>query len=135
MTDTKAERAEQERTTKPSGATGVTGRGAHVEGQMGEPHSPTGPNEVDGDPSGVIPPAEQVPPGEDQVGLIGGDAGEAQTSQTGNPNWPADKDRTQREEDARQARDANLGNPATNKAPARPAQATAQATAQTTSKR
>ena len=92
MTETKAERAEQERTTRPAGATGARGKGAHVEGQMGEPHSPTGPNEVDGDPSGVIPPAEQVPPGEDQPHLVGGDPGVPLTSQTGNPAIPAAKD-------------------------------------------
>jgi hypothetical protein len=78
--------AEQERTTKPTGGPAMPGqKAAHVEGQMGPPHSPSGPNEVDGDPSGVMPVAEQVPPGEDQVGLVGGDPGVPQTSQTGNP--------------------------------------------------
>ena len=80
--------AEQERTTKPTGGpAGPGAKGAHVEGQMGPPHSPTGPNETDGDPSGVLPPTPIEPPGEDQVGLVGGDVGAPQTSQTGNPNW------------------------------------------------
>jgi hypothetical protein len=77
---------DNERTTKPTGGpAGPGSKGAHVEGQMGPPHSPTGPNEVDGDPSGVMPPAEQVPPGEDQDHLVGGDPGVPLTSQTGNP--------------------------------------------------
>ncbi len=80
--------AEQERSTKPAGPEKSPGtKGAHVEGQMGPPHSPTGPNETDGDPSGVIQPEAIEPPGPDQVGLVGGDPGVPQTSQTGNPNW------------------------------------------------
>jgi hypothetical protein len=79
--------ADEPRTVKPSGPTGPSSKGAEVSGQMGPAHSPSGPNETDGDPSGVIPPVAIEPPGEDQVGLVGGDVGVPQTSQTGNPNW------------------------------------------------
>lgn len=81
--------AEEVRTTRPSGgpAPSPGPKGAHVSAQMGPPGSPSGPNETDGDPSGIIQPAAQVPPGEDQDHLLGGDPGGAQTSQTGNPNW------------------------------------------------
>ena len=111
MTDTKAERAEHERereaherTTKPTGGpAGPGSKGAHVEGQMGPPHSPTGPNEVDGDPSGVLPPAEQVPPGEDQPHLVGGDPGEPLTSQTGNPAM-AESEQAKRKEAAKEGK-------------------------------
>lgn len=75
MADT--ERTQTERTAKPSGATGPSSKGA----------VPAGANEMDGDPSGIIQPAAQVPPGEDQPHLLGGDVGTPQTSQTGNPNW------------------------------------------------
>lgn len=63
-----------QRTTKPSGATGTTSKGSQVHGA----------NETE---EGVIQPVAIEPPGEDQVGLVGGDPGVPQTSQTGNPNW------------------------------------------------
>jgi hypothetical protein len=118
---------DNERTTKPTGGpAGPGSKGVHVEGQMGEPHSPTGPNEVDGDPSGVIPPAEQVPPGEDQVGLIGGDAGEAQTSQTGNPAYADARFAPKSEKDmkAKDVNDPNLPHGRKQPEPAHTAQAT-----------
>lgn len=56
---------------KPDVKPGPTSKGAEV--QMGEPGTPSGPNETE---DGIIklPPIE--PPGEDQIGLIGGDPGE-----------------------------------------------------------
>jgi hypothetical protein len=78
----------QERTTRPTGGpAGPGAKGATVNPNMGPPGSPSGPNETDGDPSGVIQPQAITPPGEDQPHLLGGDVGTPQTSQTGNPNW------------------------------------------------
>lgn len=87
---THQERTQVERGAKPAGVTGPGGKGAMISGHMGAPGSPSGPNEIDGDPSGVIQPEAPVPPGEDQIGLIGGDPGAPLNSQTGNPNWEHD---------------------------------------------
>jgi hypothetical protein len=112
---------DNERTTKPTGGpAGPGSKGAHVEGQMGEPHSPTGPNEVDGDPSGVIPPAEQVPPGEDQPHLLGGDPGESINSQTGNPAYADARFAPKSEKDAKAKDDPNLPHASNKPSPATP---------------
>lgn len=68
------ERTQDQRTTKPSGATGHTSKGATV----------TGANETE---EGIIQQLPIEPPGPDQIGLVGGDPGVPQHSQTGNPNW------------------------------------------------
>lgn len=60
-----------ERTTKPSGATGSPKLGASP--TMGEPGTPSGPNETE---EGIIKVPGPTPPGEEQIGLIGGDPGE-----------------------------------------------------------
>jgi hypothetical protein len=50
-----------------------TTKGAQVNPVMGEPLTPTGPNETE---DGIIKAPPPEPPGEDQIGLIGGDPGE-----------------------------------------------------------
>jgi hypothetical protein len=75
MTDQQheAERARQAQhaDVRPNTAPGSTTKGAQV--TMGEPGSPSGPNEVDdGDGGARIPPEYPIPPGEDQPGLVGG---------------------------------------------------------------
>lgn len=61
---------DQERTTKPAGATGHSAKGAQPTAEMPAPLTPMGPNETE---AGAIPPVPPVSPGLDQVGLVGGD--------------------------------------------------------------
>ena len=97
--------SEHDRTVKPSGSHPPAGKAAVPAGEMGPPHSPTGPNETE---AGIIPKEELVPPGEDQVGLVGGDPGEAQTSQTGNKNYDeAEAKRVKAEKEAEGAAKAS----------------------------
>lgn len=60
--------------TKPQTAPGgPTAKGAETYA-MGEPLTPSGPNETE---DGIIKALPPEPPGEDQIGLIGGDPGES----------------------------------------------------------
>ena len=70
--------------------------------------------------SGVIPPAEQVPPGEDQVHLLGGDPGESINSQTGNPAYADARFAPKSEKDVKAKDDPNLPHASSKPSPATP---------------